>query len=87
MGWQSNPGLAGPVTGIINNRLIVAVAPTFPDGMPWHGAKKVYHDEIYLFEKKNGQIVNATVSKQKLPQPVAYCANVMTPEGLVYHRR
>ena len=29
-------------------------------------------------------MANTTVSKQKLPQPVAYCANVMTPEGLVY---
>ena len=83
-GIEKQPGLAGPVTGIIHNRLIVAGGANFPGGMPWHGAKKVYHDEIYLFEKKNGQVVNATVSKQKLPQPIAYCASVVTPEGLVY---
>lgn len=83
-GVKEQPGLAGPVTGIIHNRLIVGGGANFPDGMPWHGAKKVYHEEIYIFEKKNGQIVNSIVSKQKLPQPVAYCANVMVPEGLVY---
>ena len=83
-GIVKQPGLAGPVTGIIHNRLIVGGGANFPDGMPWHGAKKVYHDEIYFFEKKNGQIVNATVSKQKLPEPVAYCANVMIPGGMIY---
>src|SRR5688572_25331963 len=83
-GVEKQPGLAGPVTGIIHNRLIIAGGANFPAGMPWHGAKKVYHDEIYLFEKKNGQIINAEISKQKLPEPVAYCANVMTPEGMIY---
>lgn len=83
-GVGEHQGVAGPVTGIISNRLLVAGGANFPDGMPWRGAKKVYYDEIYFFEKKNSQIVTATVSKQKLPQPVAYCANVMTPDGLVY---
>jgi cyclically-permuted mutarotase family protein len=83
-GKAEQPGLAGPVTGIIDNQLLVSGGANFPDGMPWRGAKKVYHDEIYLFEKKNGQIVNGTVSKQRLPQRIAYCANVMVPGGLVY---
>jgi cyclically-permuted mutarotase family protein len=83
-GIEKQPGLAGPVTGIIQNRLLISGGANFPDGMPWHGAKKVYHDEIYLFEKKNGRIVDARVSKQRLPQRVAYCANVMIPGGLVY---
>lgn len=83
-GVGEQPGLAGPVAGIINNRLLVSGGANFPDGMPWRGAKKAYHDEIYLFEKENGRLGEATVSKQRLPQPVAYCANVMTPDGLVY---
>ena len=83
-GAEEQPGLAGPVTGIINNRLIVAGGANFPGGLPWHGNKKVFHNEIFFFEKENGQLVNATVSKQKLPAPVAYCANVTTPDGMVY---
>lgn len=81
---KDQPGLAGPVTGIINNYLLVGGGANFPEGLPWYGHKKQYQDEIYLFEKKKGSIVNASVSKQKLPEPVAYCANVMTPKGLVY---
>ena len=83
-GVEEQPGLAGPVAGIIGDLLIVSGGANFPGGMPWHGNKKVYHDEIYFFEKKDGQIVNAIVSKQKLPEPVAYCANVITPKGIVY---
>ncbi|MEO6732768.1 MAG: kelch repeat-containing protein [Ferruginibacter sp.] len=83
-GIEEQPGLAGPVTGIIRNRLVVGGGANFPEGLPWHGNKKVYHDEVYFFEKKNGRIVNASVSHQKLPEPVAYCANVNTPDGMVY---
>ena len=83
-GVTPQPGLAGPVAGIIQNHLIVSGGANFPEGLPWYGNKKVYHDEIYLFEKKNGRLVNATVSKLKLPEPVAYCANVTTPDGMIY---
>jgi N-acetylneuraminate epimerase len=83
-GINEQPGLAGPVTGVINDHLLVSGGANFPGGMPWNGAKKVYHDEIYLFERKNKGDITASVSNQKLPQPVAYCANVITPEGLVY---
>jgi N-acetylneuraminate epimerase len=83
-GMKEQPGLAGPVTGIVHDYLLVSGGANFPDGMPWRGAKKFYHDDIYLFEKRNGQDIVASVSKQKLPQPVAYCANVMIPEGTIY---
>jgi N-acetylneuraminate epimerase len=83
-GRNEQPGLAGPVTGIIHNRLIIAGGANFPDGLPWHGARKVYHDAIYVVEKNMGHIIDPVVNTQKLPEPVAYCANVMTPDGMVY---
>lgn len=83
-GVAKQPGLAGPVAGIINNSLLVAGGANFPDGMPWEGARKIYQDEIYFFEKENGHISNASVSKQRLPHPIAYCATVTTPQGLVF---
>ena len=83
-GLKEQPGLAGPVTGIIHNRLIVAGGANFPEGLPWRGAKKIYHDAIYVFQKNSGRSIDPIVSKQKLPEPVAYCANVMTPDGMVY---
>lgn len=82
-GIKEQPGVAGPVAGIINDKLIVAGGANFPDGMPWRGAKKIYHDEIYVLGK-NSDSIKASVSKQKLPEPIAYCASVTTPEGLVY---
>jgi len=83
-GLKEQPGLAGPAAGIIHNRLIVAGGANFPDGLPWHGAKKIYHDAIYVFEKFMERIIDPVVSPQKLPEPVAYCANVMMPDGMVY---
>lgn len=82
-GVHTQPGLAGPVAGIINNHLLISGGANFPDEMPWRGGKKVYHDEIFLFKRNKGQIIS-NLSSQKLPQPVAYCANVMTAAGLVY---
>lgn len=80
---EKQPGVAGPVTGVSNEVLIVAGGANFPNGMPWNGAKKVYQDEIYLFRKKNGRM-QATISSQKLPRPIAYPANVSIPDGVIY---
>ena len=83
-GMKEQPGLAGPVTGIVHDHFLVSGGANFPDGMPWRGAKKIYHNEIYLFERRNGKLIAVPGSKQKLPQPVAYCANVILPGGTVY---
>lgn len=82
-GTTKQPGVAGPVAGIVNDQLLLAGGANFPDGMPWLGARKVYHDEIYLLQKKKESVMAAVVSKQRLPAPVAYCASVTTPRGLI----
>jgi len=82
-GIKEQPGVAGPIAGVLDDHLLIAGGANFPDGMPWHGAKKIYQDDIYIFENKNGKIVNGTVHKQKLPQPIAYCASVTTSEGII----
>lgn len=84
-GKTVQPGVAGPVAGISNDLLIVAGGANFPDGMPWNGAQKKYHDDIYIFHKtSSGSVAPGKVSPQRLPQPVAYCANVTTPNGIIY---
>ena len=83
-GKTVQPGVAGPVAGISNNVLIVAGGANFPGGMPWEGAPKKYHDDIYIFRKAGNSIAPGEVSRQRLPQPVAYCASVTTPAGIVY---
>ncbi len=37
---KPHPGLAGAVTGIHNNILLIAGGANFPDGLPWEGGKK-----------------------------------------------
>lgn len=84
-GLQTQPGVAGPVTGISNGLLIVAGGANFPDGPPWHGGVKNYKQDIYIFRKdEKGNMLPGVVSRQTLPQPLAYCANVSMADGLIY---
>jgi cyclically-permuted mutarotase family protein len=84
-GALPQPGLAGSVSGISNNVLIIAGGANFPGGLPWTGAVKVYHDDIYLFEKNNSSIKAPNAPcRQKLPEAVAYGGSVSTPGGIIY---
>lgn len=75
-------GVAGPLTGVHNNVLIVAGGANFPDGMPWLGGPKKYHDAAYIFEKGSKGKLNI-LSTAKLPQTLAYSASCSTPQGIV----
>jgi len=51
-------GVAGPITGVLQNHLIVAGGANFPNGMPWKGGSKTYHNQIFIYqqtEKKENQ--------------------------------
>jgi len=55
----NSKGLAGPVTGVCNGKLIVAGGSNFPDSMPWLGGKKKYYSNGYVFRKaKNDSLVS-----------------------------
>ena len=73
-------GVAGPFVGTSGGALIVAGGANFPDGPPWEGHKKVFHDRIYVLEKPDG---TWRVAEQKLPRPLAYGVSVTTPEGIL----
>jgi cyclically-permuted mutarotase family protein len=75
-------GLAGPVTGVSNDKLFIGGGANFPTGFPWNGGKKVYHDSLYVFEKQHDSLV-ALRHVYKLPYPLAYSANCPTDEGIV----
>lgn len=75
-------GLAGPLTGIVHNLLIVGGGANFPDSMPWLGGKKKYYDEVYIF-RKDGNGGFLLRKKARLPRPLAYTANVTTSDGLI----
>ncbi|MGH2645636.1 MAG: hypothetical protein ACRDE2_16925, partial [Chitinophagaceae bacterium] len=71
---KPSPGLAGPVTGFSNNVFIVGGGANFPDGMPWNGGKKVYHNDIYIFKSEKDSLINNPQNVQ-LPFNLAYSAN------------
>ncbi len=84
-GLHLQPGVAGPVTGISNDMLIVAGGANFPDALPWNGGIKKYKQDIYIFRQdEKGHVLPGNVSRQTLPQAVAYSANVSMPDGLIY---
>lgn len=76
-------GVAGPVVGVTNNRLIVGGGANFPNGMPWLGGKKKYYDDVYVFEKNAKGSIQLYPKTFHLPDAVAYSANVSTPQGIV----
>ncbi len=81
---KSKPlGVAGPVTGIHKDVLIVGGGANFPDSMPWQGGKKKYYDEIYIYKQQRKSLV---LQKEvvKLPSAIAYPASCSTPQGVVY---
>lgn len=81
---NKQPGLAGPVTGIHKDILMVGGGANFPDAMPWFGGKKKYYDDVFLFVKnKEGKVISCN-KNYKLPFPIAYGAGCNTEQGIVY---
>ena len=76
-------GVAGPIVGVINNKLIVAGGANFPDKMPWQGGKKAYYNNIVIFKKEKGQVLQETIAPS-LVSNIAYAANCSTPFGIVF---
>jgi cyclically-permuted mutarotase family protein len=80
---SKSPGLAGPIAGIHQNKLIIAGGSNFPEQKPWQGGKKKYYDDIYLFVKKRRQILQEKKTF-KLPFNIAYAACCTVPEGIIF---
>ena len=74
-------GFASPFAGVVEDTLVVAGGANFPDGYPWEGGKKVWHDRIFLLYK------DATaweVPVARLPRPMAYGVSASLPQlGIV----
>ncbi len=78
-----NIGVAGPVTGTVNNYLMVAGGANFPEAMPWKGGAKKYQNQIFIYQQANSKLILKSKTQQ-LPAPVAYAAVCSSPQGIVY---
>lgn len=76
-------GLAGPVCGTVGDHIIVAGGANFPDGPPWQGGKKQYHDKVFAIKKNFfGKTCWKAIKNSVLSMPIAYSANVSIDEAL-----
>jgi len=80
---QQPAGLAGAISGISNNILVIAGGNNFPDSMPWLGGKKKYYSQIYVFSKQHDTLVMQPKIWQ-LPEPIGYAATGISTRGIVY---
>lgn len=72
-------GLGGPIAGVHTSNIIVAGGANFPDGRPWGGAEKVWHDRVYLLPESDQEWHEV---ETRLPQPLAYAVSVSTRHGI-----
>lgn len=72
---QAHLGVAGPLTGVINDKLIIAGGANFPAGMPWDGGKKAYQKDTYIYDiLENGTLRLA--GQFPFADSIAYGANI-----------
>ncbi len=72
-------GVAGPFAGTHNHVLLVGGGANFPDGMPWDGGEKRWHDAVYVLEPG----AEAWQTGFKLPRPLAYGVSLSLDAGVV----
>lgn len=76
-------GVAGPVTGISNNVLIVGGGADFPGALPWAGGKKKYYDEVCIYELKADSLMRSGKTFM-LNGAIAYAASCSAANGIIY---
>lgn len=72
-------GVAAPFAGVCDGALVVAGGANFPNGMPWDGGRKVWHDTVYALETPGG----AWRTVGRLPAPRAYGVSLQLTNGLI----
>ena len=82
-GETNQPGLAGAFSGVHNGAMIVAGGANFPKEVPWEGGEKVWHDEIFVLEKKENGKEEWMKIATKLPKKIAYGVSISIDEGLL----
>lgn len=73
-------GVAGPFAGVSSGVLVVAGGANFPDGPPWAGHAKAWHDRICVLTSPDGRWEWAA---ETLPTARAYGVSVTTPKGVL----
>lgn len=75
-------GVAGPVTGIIGDRLLIAGGANFPDKMPWDGGAKHYASQVFVYQINGDGLT--FLNQQEFPETVAYSGNCSVGSAIYF---
>lgn len=78
---ESHLGVAGPLVGIVGDKLLIAAGANFPEGMPWDGGKKIYQHKAYLYTIDDEELV--LDREFAFSDSIAYAANISV-DGFIY---
>lgn len=79
-----HPGLAGAISGMVQNRLIIAGGANFPGALPWQGGTKTYYKDIFTWIIDSNSKLGFQNIPGELPYKVAYAAVATTTHGIVF---
>ncbi len=86
LAWSELPalpdahGFAGGFAGVSHDGLIFAGGANFPDGRPWDGAEKLWHDTIFILPDPDGEWRQAETT---LLRPLAYGASITWQDRVI----
>lgn len=77
-------GLAGAISGVYQQILLVGGGSNFPEKMPWEGGAKKYYNQVFLYQhSRNGLSLLPSTAPLRLPFNLAYSALCNTTKGIV----
>lgn len=79
-GTTPNIGVAGAFAGIASGKLMIAGGANFPDGFPWTGATKIWHNTLYMYDFASAKW---SVYDDYMPEPIAYGVSIGLPDGVM----
>lgn len=72
-------GRAAAFVGLAEGGLIFAGGTNFPNGAPWEGGAKAWHDEVYFLQHGTGEWSKIG----RLPRPIGHGTQVTTGRGVL----
>jgi solute:Na+ symporter, SSS family len=72
-------GFAAPFAGVSEGQLLVGGGANFPDGRPWDGASKIWHDSVFALESPGAEWRRVG----SLPRPLGYGVSITLPGGVL----
>lgn len=72
-------GRAAAFVGLAEGGLVFAGGTNFPNGAPWEGGAKAWHDEVYFLQHPDGEWTKIG----RLPRQIGHGAQVSTGRGVL----